>query len=354
MTPSETETNLDFPGEKLVIRLWETLIEKGIGSLLTPWQEKRTGRARLKIRREEILMLAQTERDAADVRAGRKQVRPDGTLRLSSSVDRATLEGDLALVSRAAPAQGLPDAIRSAQVAIALEHVRKEINSAKAVIYAEEQLARDSQQVPKTQVDDDWIYAWKEHAGRVGAEDLQRLWGSILAGEIKSPGRYSFRTMEFLKTLSKAEAELISKLARYSIDGRIVRIPGKFLETKGVNFDLLLRMQELGVVSGVESLGIKSLYKTQTPERFANALVSNGKVLTIDHDNAEKELTLPVYLLTEIGSQILELGSFEPDLEYLKLVGVEVAAQGFRVQLGDWRQLSETEGECLNPVRIEL
>ena len=71
---------MDFPGEKLVIKLWETLAEKGVGSLLSPWHAKREGKVRNDLRRQELLMLAQAERDAADVRAGRKSLRDDGAL----------------------------------------------------------------------------------------------------------------------------------------------------------------------------------------------------------------------------------------------------------------------------------
>jgi len=243
--------------------------------------------------------------------------------------------------------------MRSAAANVAVEQARKEINSAKAVLYAEEQLAGDSQKAPDRQVDEDWLYTWKEYAGRVASEDLQRLWGSVLAGEIKSPGRYSIRTMEFLKTLSKAEAEVISKLARYALGGQIVRSQKAYLESNSINFDLLLRMQELGIVSGVEGMGLSTVYRAIGTGKFRQPLISNGKALIIEHDDPEKTLQLEVYPLTEVGKQVLELGSFESDIDYLKLVGKHIAAQGFKVQLCDWRQLSDTEGQYFNPVQID-
>lgn len=82
---------MDFPGEKLVIKLWETLAEKGVGSLLSPWQAGREGRARNEVRRQEILMLAQAEKDAADIRSGKKQLRADGTLLLAPPSKRLPL-----------------------------------------------------------------------------------------------------------------------------------------------------------------------------------------------------------------------------------------------------------------------
>ena len=71
---------MEFPGEKLVIRLWETVTEKGIGGLMSPWQARREGWAQADIRRNERLVLAQTERDIEDIRSGRKTLTPDGKL----------------------------------------------------------------------------------------------------------------------------------------------------------------------------------------------------------------------------------------------------------------------------------
>ena len=344
---------MDFPGEKLVIKLWETLAEKGIGSLLTPWQTKREGRARNEVRRDELLMLAQAEMDAADLRAGRKQLRHDGTLLLTSNAAPSAFVVEGQLVDRIEPTLGLSDAIRASESTATVDNARREINSAKALLYAEEQLASDPQQPPSREIEEDWLFAWREYAGRVAAEDLQRLWGSVLAGEVKSPGRYSMRTLEFLKTLSKTEAEVISKLARYAIDGRIARSQMVYLATQGINFELFLRMQEMGIVSGVEAVGLNTTYKSIIEGKFIKALLSNGKVLIVEHDDPLKTLRLEVYLLTSVGVQILGLGTFEPDLEYLSLVGKQIAAQGFKVQLCDWRQVSENEGQYFNAVRVD-
>lgn len=344
---------MEFFGEKLVIKMWDTLAEKGIGSLLTPWQTKREGLARNEVRRHEMLMLAQAEKDSEDVRAGRKQLGAGGTLLITSNVDHDVSKSKSQLNLRIEPTLLLPDAIRISQTTEAFEGARREINSAKAVLFAEEQLAGDPQDPPSRKIEEDWLFSWREYAGRVGAEDLQRLWGSVLAGEIKSPGRYSMRTMEFLKTLSKSEAEIISRLARYAIDGRIDRSQNAYLEAQGIDFGLLLRMQEMGVISGVEAVGMHVTLKSSNTEKFICPLPSNGKVLIIENEDASKTIRQEVYLLTEIGKQILGLGTFEPDLEYLKLVGKYIITLGFTVKLCDWRQLSEVEGQYYNEVRIE-
>ena len=333
--------------------MWETLTEKGVGALLTPWQKIREGRATNEVRRQELLMLAQAERDAADVRAGRKQLRHDGTLLLTVTANPTSESALQNTDQRIEPTFGLPDAIGRANATEAVDQARSEINATKAVLYAEEQLKTDSQAPPDRVIDDDWLFTWRDYAGRVGAEDLQRLWGSILAGEVKSPGKYSMRTLEFLKTLSKSEADEISRLARYAIGGGIARGQKAYLDEQGLNFGFMLRVAEMGVISGVEAAGLNTTYKSETKEKFVKALLSNGKVLIVENEDPVKTLQLEVYILTEVGTQILGLGSFEPDLEYLRLVGKQIVSQGFTVQLGDWRQISETEGQYFNAVRID-
>jgi hypothetical protein len=61
--------------------------------------------------------------------------------------------------------------------------------------------------VSSTPVDPDWTAQYINHAQDVSNEDLQVLWGRILAGEVAKPGSYSKRTLEFLGTLEKWEAQ---------------------------------------------------------------------------------------------------------------------------------------------------
>jgi hypothetical protein len=339
---------LDWPGEKLLIKLWETLAEKGIGSLLSPWQTTRDGKARIELRRQEMLMLAQAEVDVEEIRAGRKRTDRDGRLLLltceAPDNDPVATDSAGSIDSRIC----VPSLVSAHQRGSAAEDARKEINSTKAVIYAEEALSSDPQKPPDRSIDDDWIFTWRDYAGGVSTEDLQRLWGKVLAGEVKSPGTYSLRTLEFLKGLSRGEAEKIGKLASFVIEGRIIRSLSQYLEEQGITFSLLLEMQELGLLVGVEAVGLKTVYKSWAFERFAIALRSNGKVLVVEDDDAAKVLSLEVYVLTRVGQQLVGLGSFPSNVDYLRLAGKEIIKKGFRVKLADWVQLTEHEGQYSN------
>lgn len=339
---------MDIPGEKLVIKLWETLTEKGIGGLLSPWQQGREGLARLEIRRREILMLAQAETDAAEIRAGRKQLHQDGTLLLvNDGSNPPHADG------RIEPTVDFSTALDFGQRSAAAATARSEINAAKAILCAEEQLSADPQPPPETHVDEDWLFAWREHAGKTSTEDLQRLWGSVLAGEVKSPGKYSIRTLEFLKTLSKAEAEQISLAARFVVSGSIVRSQEEHLAANGLEFSTLLNLQELGVLAGVESIGLTRTYRTVELNSFRCFLVSHDKALIVSHSDASKVFEMKVYILTAVGMQVLGLGSFESDPEYLQSIGKEVAAQGFTVHMVDWQAISDGRFQYSNPQQVQ-
>jgi len=323
-----------------------------VGSLLTPWQTQREGKAKSNVRREELLMLAQAEVDAADIRAGRKRLEPDGSLRLlaSPSANSAATPDFQGRIEPTINLRSLAEISAGFNVS---QEARKEINVSKAIIHAEEVLAQDPQTPPERSVEDDWLFTWRDYAGRVSTEELQQLWGKVLAGEVKSPGTYSIRTLEFLRGLSTHEAEQISKLAGFIIEDCIIFNPRQHPNERNISFDLLLTMQELGLLLGVESIGLTRQFRSILPERFLRGLHSNSKVLVVEHDDPIKTLTLHVYLLTTVGNQILGLGSFQPNLDYLRLIGKGIVEQGFTVQLADRVQLPESRWNYCNAEKIE-
>ena len=76
---------MQFFGEQLVIRMWETLIDKGVGGLLKPWSIKREAIAALDVRTKELLAIAQAEMDISDIRSGKKRLAQNGQLLLVKS-----------------------------------------------------------------------------------------------------------------------------------------------------------------------------------------------------------------------------------------------------------------------------
>lgn len=337
---------MDYPGEKLLLKLWETLAEKGIGSLLTPWHEKRIARARMEIRREELLVLAQAEKEVEFIRS-EKTILPEST---KIKLLTASTTG---LPERIEPKVDLSQfAIKASKLEIS-EFMRKEVNVSRALLIAEDILAQDAQEPSSEPIEDDWLFSWREYAGRVSANELQDLWGRILAGEVKQPGSYSLRTLEFLKGLSKAEAELISKAAKFVIAGVILREKNHFLEKDGLHFAQLLFLQDIGILSGVEALGLTTTLKSDRPDKYFKHLVANNKVMLLEHEDSAKKIDASIYALTKVGSEVLRLASFEVNHEYFESVAKDFVTKGLSVKIADWVQKTPELGQYTNAKTIE-
>src|SRR5690606_7233918 len=81
---------------------------------------------------------------------------------------------------------------------------QKQLNLENVTAYAAEQLLNE-QPVTDEPIDEDWKTRFFNIAEDVSNDEMQALWGRILAGEIKNPKSYSLRTLELLRNFSKEE-----------------------------------------------------------------------------------------------------------------------------------------------------
>ncbi len=335
---------VDFPGEKLVIKLWETVAEKGIGSLFKPWQMRREGRVSIELKQQELVAIARAEREAENIRRGDVQ--------LLDCTPQVLLTSDKAPPPPTDEPPWAQQATRAVTNVFVAETVRREANVTRALLQAEEALESDPQVPPDAKVNEDWLFRWRDSASQVSTEELQNLWGRLLAGEVKAPGTYSLRTLEFLRNLSQQEAEAVSKLSQFVIEGTIYREAKDLLEAAGVNYGFLLHMQQLGVVAGVEAVGIEVTWKSLDKAKFVRAFKCNSVVLIATADDPQLTIKLPIYQLTAIGSQVLSLGKFDANVGYLEKVAEHLKGQGVQVELAQYVAVSPTQIRCFNGRRL--
>ncbi|KQB54635.1 hypothetical protein AQS70_21175 [Pseudomonas endophytica] len=179
------------------------------------------------------------------------------------------------------------------------------------------------------------------------------MWGSLLAGEVKSPGSYSLRTLDFLRNISQSEAKLIEKASRLKIQGFI----WQEARNQGlISFKELMELQDLGIVSGVDSQSI--MFSASGLEdgdsNWLRVLESHSKCIVIRSSDVNASLDFQIYPFTKLGLQIMELGSFQEDEEYILNFGKHVAGKGFNVSIGE---VSSSTSEFLtwdNEISITL
>ena len=174
----------------------------------------------------------------------------------------------------------------------------------------------------------------------------------MIAGEIKSPGSFSLRTLDFVKNLSQEDALQIAKISPFVIDRDVLFRDRKLLDSFGITLGFLLNIQDLGILSGVEALGLETMLLSVKTEKFERAIVSYNRALIVTHEDADKKLKLEIYKLTSLGQQVLELGSFQAHDVYLRSVGKTICRQGFKVQMARYKQVTETNGRYFEAEEI--
>jgi Protein of unknown function (DUF2806) len=334
-----------LPGERLVAKIWKTIADNGIGGLLSPWQTKRLGKARTEVRRNDILILAQARRDAAEIAAGRKSIDAAGRL-IDTKPALALSDHERPVDTADTTTSSLPT-----ETVSLLEHLKaistrremdRALNIAMIVAKAEEE-AESIGDVPISDkpVDPDWFARWRVNSEDVSNDEMQRLWARILAGETKEPGSFSLHTLDFIRRLSKDDAAQIEKLAPF-VSGRHVFHDGphtgeidKILEGKGLSLGMLIELQDLGVMSGIEALGFATQFRSIHTHEFFQAIRFQNKALIITAEDPTKILEMFVYGITKVGSQVISLGRFAPNMDYVLQVGRAIITRGFHVKLGD-------------------
>lgn len=95
-----------------------------------------------------------------------------------------------------------------------LYEITKLKNFVNTVNFATENLSKNND-VPENPIDFDWLMRFFDAVGNISNKDLQRLWGKVLAGEFKNPGKISLRTLDIIRNMSQKEAELFNELCKF-------------------------------------------------------------------------------------------------------------------------------------------
>lgn len=294
---------MKFFGEDLIIKMWESLVDKGIGGVLRPIQEKRLGEVRLEQRKKELLEIAQTEQQIKKIAAGEAYLNRDGKFLLIASAS----SNDQSDTMRNEPEIGDLNIYQKAVSAQTSKMMQKEVNVAKTIMRAEEILSESEAEATSKKVEQDWIFSWRENVEKVSAEEMQDLWARVLAEEVKSPGSFSMRTMDFLKCLTKWEAETIERIAPLTTQRFITGTSAQYKESHNIIFGEFLRLQNLGLLSGVDGSGLTYTLVSTENDRFKRHILFGNKVLTISDSDPKKEFVIEVMSITDLGMEVFKL-----------------------------------------------
>ncbi|MET4034433.1 hypothetical protein ABIB94_008341 [Bradyrhizobium sp. JR7.2] len=197
------------------------------------------------------------------------------------------------------------------------EERRKIQNRADVLAIAVEELnSTSSQQQDATEeIDDDWLNLFAKIAEDKSSDELKGLFGRILAGEIRKPGSFALRTLQFLSTLSKSDAHEISNFLSLVV-GNVVPAGDNL-----VSFNQRVLMQELGVASHASTMGGLA-WNFVFPPTTKTLLACRGAGIVVANETEKPiKVSLNGQVLTKTGSELLKIANPpSTDMNYLKEV----------------------------------
>lgn len=158
-------------------------------------------------------------------------------------------------------------------------------------------------------LDQEWLDYWRLHAEKARNEDVQAIWGAILAGEVNSAGAVSKRTMSILADMEKRDAETLVKLCSYCAGGKMINGEMAPLTPLLINVgqrfamdpDDIARLNSLGVVDFKLGAGFMM---ADTTKCQPGTLFQVGKTTYIVMGDGGAEFTIPHFPFTEHGRQL--------------------------------------------------
>lgn len=201
---------------------------------------------------------------------------------------------------------GMPDELRNSMLNLVFEKRGSDQRVAECFKFAAPQIEETAN---VDNLDQEWLDYWRLHAEKARNEDVQAIWGAILAGEVNNAGAVSKRAMSILADMEKRDAETLVRLCSYCAGGKMGN--GDFapltplLINVGEQFAMdpkdIARLRSLGVVDFDLDKGIEII---RTMKCDPGALFQIGTTTFIVMGDGEAEFTVHRLPFTEHGLQL--------------------------------------------------
>lgn len=210
------------------------------------------------------------------------------------------------------------------------EQLQKQENIEISLNYAYDELENEDV-VSDEPVEQDWMFRYFNLVQDITDDEMRKLWGKILAGEVKKPGTYSYRTMQSLQLMTKSDLEFLTHVFNFVIfSGQHKIICDNTTSFVNVNFSALdlNKMIDLGILSS-NSL-VKSFDNSKGIVAYSNNFIL---ILNPSNDTKLKDFNFSFYNLTSLGMELYSLSPCNND-ETLKQFSKLVHKKNNKYNLG--------------------
>lgn len=252
------------------------LLTKGVKKICVAWG----GRMLAKSERHNMLEQAQNEKDAKDIKSGKKEYR-DGIL-LNTEI-----------------MQSPQDYYK--QISEHNEYCDAERLNAALLEAAIELSNTPDEEISGDPLDKTFFNRWRAEAELIDDEDLRQWWAHLLVEETKKPNSISPRTLDIAKNLSPYEAKLFEKLSLGICENFIITDQND-VPVSGA-FSDILTLQDAGLINAQSSM-ITQERKSEENSRKYFVFAKAGYVVQIF---SKRAAVLKGHSLTKAGRELYNI-----------------------------------------------
>lgn len=168
-----------------------------------------------------------------------------------------------------------------------------------------------------SKVDDDWMANFFAKGRTISNDEMQQLWGKLLAAEVNEPGAFSRKTVNLLQDLDYEDAELFSIVCCFfvgGVDNPVVFYDkeefkfnwnSEIFEQNGLTFSVLTHLDDIGLISFKPNGGFQI---NNNESRILDLSYLGQKFrVNIPHDG----LNIGNVIFTQVGHQLSRIVQIE-------------------------------------------
>lgn len=241
------------------------------------------------------------------VRKAKAEAKAESIIAIEQAKTQAIIDGDLEKVQY----------LERINNRIVNKEVKRQ-NNIEEVVSTAGKILESEEKVSEEPLNSDWTTRFFNIVQDVSDNEMQLLWGQILAGEIKQPKSYSLRTLELLRNMTKDDAELFQKVAQLTLvcGDAFLYTPNNDLRKFGIDYMDIAKLIEIGLLRPGDfvqrHLFPQKLTDTKT------AFIYGDVVVIVNIKANSKEISFPIRSFTTSGQELCQLIDISPNMDYIK------------------------------------
>lgn len=327
---------------QLLRKLWVHLTPKEMFGIMSPDRIQRLGLSLGEVRRQELSNIHNVERQLNELRRGYAELDGEGRLIKSAGAAEVRDVAFSSIIEFASEAPGaadktptIADMLQNARVFSDMEALGRLLRLQKVYLLTERIiLGMNPTELDKGTLDPRWFSRWRINVSEIPNGPMQQMWARILVKELIRPGTHSLRALDLLSMMTLEDAEMLNRLTGLTLDDFVYRSAVQALFEQ-YDPEMFEKLEELGIIRGVFGKVYSKVLRSSVDSRFQCALTVADKQVTIVAESDRHELSIPAYLLTNLGRELISLFSAVVEQEYLSLVINDLQARGMKVSVTD-------------------